>query len=549
MNVDSKVRLTNLTMYNWKCFPFYSISFNDKSNFYNQQNGFGKTSIIQAIIYCIYGKMPSGFKISDLQNNQNEDIKLELDFIVNGLMYKVKRNIYTNSSKKCFLIENGIEKELSINQINDKMESIFGDKKFIDVIWSQGPIINSNILKSSFCSNIISEYLVDEKNFCDSLKIKNLALSKERKKIIDLISRTNKTQEEIKQIKGALTKQRDALQDELKNKSKSSITDSQKKMAENCIIAKNRIAEIKSITSDIYSNEQISEYTRLKRNELKNRNIINNYSENLTKEFERFKVIFNARELSKLVKYNSSTGKCPVCESNFKFNFTSEDLSHFDEKEKFDNALDEINRLSTYNESIIELSKEYNRILIDANRFDDPQRIIDEFNARTDAEWEELNRLNRQIQTCEKIDISFDNLKDIDAEMKAIAKLVEISKEYEHQCINFYTKSIIFKATEMLTSIDDKYIGIFFDNTSGGYRVCTSDGTKLQTRAVETYSSGEKTVVALCLALSYKEIFAPNSVMILDESLGTLDPGHLENCLELIEKIDCQTIIVAHNRR
>jgi len=71
----------------------------------------------------------------------------------------------------------------------------------------------------------------------------------------------------------------------------------------------------------------------------------------------------------------------------------------------------------------------------------------------------------------------------------------------------------------------------------------------LDTRPVDSFSSGEKTVIALCLALSFKEVFAPHSILILDESLGSLDPDKLETCMTILGNVEYQTFVVAHNRK
>lgn len=548
---EGKVIIKSLIIDNWKCFDFKEISFNSGSNFFNQNNGYGKTAIIQAIIFCIYGKLPIGSSTISLQNKRRkgEKISLKLIFSVGNKNYTVKREITRVSQKVCVFESEEDSREYSVGQMNEIMERFFGDKKYIDVIWSQSSLTNSDVLKNSFTTKLISEYLEEEKRFVDELKVKNLMLSKEKKKITQALSNVKKNESEVKNIRLRLESRRDQLLNKLKDKTKSSLNESKKAMAERCLSAQNRIKEIKENYLTLYTERDINLYNKLLMNKESNLNIIKDYSVELSNEFDRFKKYFTAREMNKLIKITEETHKCPICNSNFQFNFSENDLSKFSEKEKFEKATNEINSLEGFNEDLITVSKEYYSLIKEASMFKDPQKVIDEYDKQTEEEWKTLDIVNNKIKQCEICEQYFKSLSNIDANMKAIAKLIEISKEYETECIAHYTNSIIYKASKLLSGIDDKYLGISYNTSTSGYDVCVSDGRNLDSRPVESFSSGEKTVVALCLVLAYKEIFAPNSILILDESLSNVDPDHLENCLQLLDNVDYQTIVVAHNRK
>ena len=72
------MRLTSIEMTNWKCFNHRKIDF-DKVTFLNWKNGEGKTSLIQAIILCLFDKRPDNLNFESLVDTSKES-KIILKF-------------------------------------------------------------------------------------------------------------------------------------------------------------------------------------------------------------------------------------------------------------------------------------------------------------------------------------------------------------------------------------------------------------------------------------------------------------------------------------
>lgn len=551
MNLDNKkVKINSLSIENWKCFSYKTISFKNGINFYNQENGSGKSTIIQAIFYCIYGKLPQGVKIKELKNNEEKDIKLSLDFTASdGAQYVIERMITGRAETKLvYLRKKGEDKsQYSIGQINEIMEGFFGRKQFIDIIWSQTPLIYSGIFKTEFIQNILSEYMQESKAFGDELKIRGLSESKEKKRITEFLGRFSGSYEDIQNAISNAEAEKKSIESRLKDKTKSRTSETEKSRAERCIDARKKLSIIKELGIKIYSEDEISSYNTLKSHELLNKKIVSEYTGNPSEEVSIYLKHFSAAEMKKMILMNRESGKCPVCNKKFSFKISEDDIIAFSMKDKYDKSMHELAELGKFDENIIEHSIKYYALLKESNAMDDPESIIRAYDKETEEEWKKLDDVNRRLEQLNKGEQAYQALNGVEQRIQDISALANVVKEYNKECISFYISSLLFKAAELLTYVDDKYMSIYYDMNGGTYKVCIADNGNIRVRSIESLSAGEKTVVALSLILACKEIFAPESILILDESLGSLDSRHLENCIKIIEKEKNQTIVVAHN--
>jgi len=63
---------------------------NDSLGF--ESNGAGKTTFLEAIVYCLYGKLSDGKSGDDVINNKiNKDTKVTLTFSIGKDIYRIER--------------------------------------------------------------------------------------------------------------------------------------------------------------------------------------------------------------------------------------------------------------------------------------------------------------------------------------------------------------------------------------------------------------------------------------------------------------------------
>ena len=102
----------------------------------NSSNGSGKSSIIDAITYCIYGEIPRKIKTDEVINNINKkECKLELEFELNNENYKIVR---TRKPNDLYIIkENNVIRGKDIPETQDIINDIIkiDFKTFINSIY------------------------------------------------------------------------------------------------------------------------------------------------------------------------------------------------------------------------------------------------------------------------------------------------------------------------------------------------------------------------------------------------------------------------------
>lgn len=149
-------------------------------------SGAGKTTLISAMAYCLYDKIPSGVSKDRLINRTNEKkitlMEVELEFERNGNAYKIRR--FRGSSNGVQLFEN--DKDItpdSIANFNDKVEELLG---FSYNLFAQIILFNGN--SRPFLDLSVSE----QRNLIEEL-FRITTLSKKANALKRLNSETDKS--------------------------------------------------------------------------------------------------------------------------------------------------------------------------------------------------------------------------------------------------------------------------------------------------------------------------------------------------------------------
>jgi DNA sulfur modification protein DndD len=101
------LRLKQIRLKNWKCYREQKIHFNlntDKNIWIVfGQNGYGKTSLLEAILWCLYGeksvpakKLPDYFNRIALKKRKQIELSVQLNFEDNGKNYFISRQAILN---------------------------------------------------------------------------------------------------------------------------------------------------------------------------------------------------------------------------------------------------------------------------------------------------------------------------------------------------------------------------------------------------------------------------------------------------------------------
>ena len=95
------MRINSIEMINWKCFDHKKVDFENGLTMFNWKNGEGKTSLIEAIVLCLFDKRPDNLDFASLVNIEKPS-KITLHFTHNASTYTVEREVGKTSGYRVF---------------------------------------------------------------------------------------------------------------------------------------------------------------------------------------------------------------------------------------------------------------------------------------------------------------------------------------------------------------------------------------------------------------------------------------------------------------
>ena len=126
---------------------------------------------------------------------------------------------------------------------------------------------------------------------------------------------------------------------------------------------------------------------------------------------------------------------------------------------------------------------------------------------------------------------------------------IEITDAYIAQAKEFYAEKIVAGATDLLSSINNRYIKLFIKDGIYMVDLYDKDYTTKKTLPVATLSQGERGIVAFSLIMTIRDMFMPHLPLIMDESFANLDSNNLLAIKEIVQKDRQQWIVVSHDER
>ncbi|MGC8628634.1 MAG: ATP-binding protein [Candidatus Micrarchaeia archaeon] len=123
--------LEKIELRNWKTHKATALSFSKGANILVGQMGAGKSSVLDAIAYALFGKYPAlqhrRTSITDVITNRPEQMQeasVTLVFDAEGNEYEVTRNISLNGDTKAVLKKNGSYAQSQPQRVNEEIEKL-----------------------------------------------------------------------------------------------------------------------------------------------------------------------------------------------------------------------------------------------------------------------------------------------------------------------------------------------------------------------------------------------------------------------------------------
>ena len=540
--------LNSIDMVNWKCFDHKKVDF-ERLNIINWKNGEGKTSLIEAIILCLFDKRPNNLNFESLVDI-TKPTKIILKFTHNASSYIVEREVGKTSSYKLY------KDEELISRTRNESKEILGriiSESVLTSLWGCEPLYKSSVLNSSYLYDIL------EGEFEESLRVRQYFVSDKsyNQKHKSTLESQIKNQEVTQADVDALTDEVNALDEQIR--SKTFVADSDfiraKKAKEDYEIYKELFAKVDGVTPP-YDRETCIRLKAYGRTEEE----WENYFANVEKELADEKKKTTASPLSKypkstidkLIAESKADCKCALCgKPDFvepKIDYDTIDNAKIMNLEKI------LTDKSTYSFAEFALSVKYWSVIkqiapVEYSKDVDFESILSTYNAETNQLYADFDKKKAELESMNKDFSKISELLHARNAYDTDKECIEITDAYIAQAKEFYAEKIVAGATDLLSSINNRYIKLFIKDGIYMVDLYDKDYTTKKTLPVATLSQGERGIVAFSLIMTIRDMFMPHLPLIMDESFANLDSNNLLAIKEIMQKDRQQWIVVSHDER
>lgn len=540
--------LNSIDMVNWKCFDHKKVDF-ERLNIINWKNGEGKTSLIEAIILCLFDKRPNNLNFESLVDI-SKPTKIVLKFTHNASTYIVEREVGKTSSYKLYKDEELISR--TRNESKEILSKIISES-VLTSLWGCEPLYKSSVLNSSYLYDIL------EGEFEESLAVRQYFVSdksynqKHKSTLEGQIKNQEVTQEDVDN----LTEEVNDLDNQIR--SKTFVADSDfiraKKAKEDYEIYQELQAQIEGITPP-YDRETCLRLRKYGKSEAE----WEAYFAKVEEDLENEKKKTSASPLSKypkstidaLIKESKADCKCALCgKSDFvepKIDYDTIDNA------KILNLESILADKSAYVFADFALSVKYWSVIkkmspVEYSKDVDFESVLSTYNAETNQLYADFDKKKAELDSMNKDFAKIAELLNARSAYDKDKECIDITDAYIAQAKEFYAEKIVTGATELLSEINNRYVKLFIKDGVYMVDLYDKDYTVKKTLPVATLSQGERGIVAFSLIMTIRDMFMPHLPLIMDESFANLDSNNLLAIKEIMQKDKNQWIVVSHDER
>lgn len=548
------LKLNRISIQNWKCFTNKIVEFNDNINLLKWQNGTGKSSLIEAIIFAFFDKRPNGLDYDSLRNDNTINCKIVLEFTYNMSTYIIEREFGKSSSYRTYKDNELVARSKAEHKA--VIEKILPEV-IINGLWGYQSLALSPVLKTDYLYELL------ETTFEEPLALKKYFLTERtfNQKHIAALEKTIQHQD---------------VSEERLNKLRFEIENIEVIIKEKVFISDNAVIKAKQCEQDypkyISLKEQLSNMTYEYDRDVCLR-LHNTYKLKTATEWHLyFKDILNQLNIEKaktqqvhpLLKYPkniidslnkdsvNNNNTCVLCGSTqFKpiiLNYDKIDSAKIERLEKI------YKDYETYDFNKLAQSIRYFQIkkqCDDLSYIDiiDWKNILSQYNAETNALYNKLDYLKAQYDAMKQDLGKLSDLLQYKTAYNNAKECIGIIEEYIDAEKNRSSSSIKKAASVYLNKFNPRYSKLDVEN--GVYKVTVNNDsyTKQSSLAVASLSNGEKTLVALSLILAIRDIFFKGLPLIMDEAFANLDANNVTAINSLLRHDISQWIVVSHDER
>lgn len=546
------MRINSIEITNWKCFDHKKVEFDNLLTMFNWKNGEGKTSLIEAIVLCLFDKRPDNLDYASLVDIEKPS-KITLHFTHNASTYIVEREVGKTSSYKLY------KDESLIGRTNKECKEILNKiipESVLTSLWGYESLALSQVLNSSYLYSLL------ENEFAEPLQLKQYFTSdrsyqqKQKSTLEKSITNQKVTKEDIDKL------EKEIADIEAKIKEKAFVSDSDVVKAKQAKIDHEEYLKIKA-QLDACTEPEYDRETCIKLNSYgKTPEEWDAYFANVEKELNEEKskpishplVKYPKDIVAKLInesKCNDNT--CVVCGGKFVEPVLDYDTIDNDKIQRLEAILKDKEEHQYTFEKLLESKKYWHFVkLLEPLKYTedfDYKSILDSYNEETNNLYAEYDKKRAEFANLNKDFGKINELLAATENWNKDKQCIEIVDEFIEQAKEHYAQELVKQASEIVKTINTRYTEIFIENGVYKARLFDKDFKSENVYAVQCLSKGEKTIVALSLILVIRNLFLPSLPLVMDESFSNLDADNIAAIRRIIHEDNNQWIIVSHDER
>lgn len=564
----------------------------------SDSNGFGKSSLVYALIYALYGQLPDGSKGDDvIKNDVGKNCYAQVIFEHGGHNYQISR--YRKDSKhhnKVLVSRDKKDITLSTNKETDQL--------IIDTLgFGFDTLLNSLVFSPEKLNSFINATDKNRKQILEELTNTNVYKQAQQLVKIDAKDNAEKLSEEEKDHERLITLkegQEASKRAYMKNKDywDKQMKTNQDKLAQyknlTPVNNQDKLNKLETIKTQLRNNQSPVDNQEIKKLDRE----INGYQTSLSQGQAQAEVIKNNLAKNLATYKNIQTGKqttCELCGSVLEDKHKQLELTNLGKKIKLDmeNYKNFMHDIDTTKQAIEATTKERNRIQADQDRIYEQNKIIqvklDEVNETYHKLQVEQQNYDDQLRQKAYIEQTIKSLKanpieepkdlanaNYDQDLASSEKRIQV---YQQQAKDLKKLDKIYsdkgvKATALslvIPYLNQKLSKYLEELTQGRMNAYLSSTSKTKTGKVQEQislnvesevmgdeyqelSSGEKQRVGIALNLAFMNYLADQiggvNLCFFDEIFDHLDQSAIDSVVDILKGLKGEisnVIVISHN--
>lgn len=527
MVILKKVRFKNFRSYGNN---FTEIDLNRKRNtLIFAPNGSGKSSILMAIEFALFGKTNNGISKNELVNSINrKDLLVELELQIGKKEFLIRRGIKPNIFE-IYINKNLYNQNSTVKDYQEELEKILGFNisSFRQVVSISGSSYTPFLLLSPSQRKKIIEELLDLTIFSKMNMIHQIHINENKEKYSSIEKDLEKLMASLESLKKGLKTVKEQEEDYKKG------------IQENISKATKRIEEIKKRIETSEKNiQELKKELKIYEEKKQKREDYLSIKKALIEEIEK---------LEKIVHFLENKEECPFCFQEIREDYKNEILREKNErKENLEYNYEKLRKiLKKIEDDLRNFEDVFEKIrILERNIYSDTKRIQDLQNYI----FEQKNLLNEKNEGSQKLEFEIKKIAEkIDEKKKERLSILEEKQYFDLISGIIKDNGIKAKIVKQYISKMNKELNKFLEilNVDLSIEIDENFESKIYSRFKDelsyySFSAGERAKIDIAFLFTWRELAKiKNSLrcnlLFLDEIFDSvLDEQSLETFINLL---------------